>query len=171
MTSSPAQALYEEIKAAGISVVASLPDSWLTDLLTLLDDDPDIAHVPVAREPEIVGICAGAWFGGRRAAGILGTAGLLTCGHEFATLNLAHQIPLFLIAAKRGGTDDPLTYQVGQGLVGDDYLKAMQIPTVVADRIADVALLQDAYTRCLLTKRPVVFYATRQLLVPQRGRA
>lgn len=171
MDATPAKRLHASIKDAGITVVASLPDSWLTELLALLDDDPEITHVPVSREPEIVGICAGAWFGGRRAAGIMGTAGLLTCGHEFATLNLAHQIPLFLIAAKRGGIDDPLTYQVAQGLVGDDYLKAMQLPTVVIDRIEDAARMKEAYTQCLLTKRPVVFYATRKALVSDGSRA
>lgn len=149
---------------AGIEVVASLTESWLVQLLDALDDTPEITHVRVAREPETVGVCAGAWLGGRRAAAVMGTAGLLACGHELTTLNLAHGIPLLVIAARRGHLDDPLTYQVGQGLVGDDYLRALGIPTVEVANAADIDLLPAAYERTLLVKRPLVFYAQREAL-------
>lgn len=152
------------MKEAGIEIVASLAESWLVDVLDAVDADPDITHVQVAREPEIVGICAGAWLGGRRAAGLMGTAGLLACGHELTTLNLAHEIPLFVIGAHRGQLDDPLTYQVGQGLVGDEYLRALGIPTVEVRTRSDIALLPAAYERSLLVKRPLVFYAEREAL-------
>jgi sulfopyruvate decarboxylase subunit alpha len=155
----------EAFRAARISVVATLPDSWLGPLLARLDETDGISVVRVAREPEIVGICAGAWLGGARPAGILGTAGLLACGHEFSTMNLAHQLPLFLVAARRGQVDDPLTYQVAQGLVGDAYLAALRIETVPVQTADAIATLPNAYERCLLVKRPLVFYAQKAALL------
>jgi sulfopyruvate decarboxylase subunit alpha len=156
---SAAERVLGEMKNAHIDLVATLPDSWITVLLDLVDADPDIKHVPVAREVETVGICAGAWLGGSRPAAIMGTAGLLTCGHEFATLNLAHQIPMFVIAAKRGGIEDQLTYQVAQGIVGDDYLRAMQVAVVEAQPHA--GHMREAYNYCRLLKRPLVYYLGR----------
>lgn len=158
--------LHAALRAAGIRLVASLPDDWLVPLLEHVDQDPEMIHVPVAREPEAVGVCAGAWFGGVRSAAVMGIAGLLTCGHEFTTLNLAHQIPLFIVASLRGGVDDPRTYQVGQGLVGPDYLNALQIPYMIVDTPEGFDQVPAAYTRSLLVKRPFVFFLTKELLLP-----
>lgn len=158
--------LHAGLKEAGVRLVASLPDDWLVPLLDRINRDPEITHVPVAREVETVGVCAGAWFGGVRAAAIMGMAGVLTCGHEFTTLNLAHQIPMFILASRRGGMDDPRTYQVGQGLVGIPYLDALQIPHVEAETEGDLSALPAAYTRSLLVKRPFAYVVAKHLLLP-----
>jgi hypothetical protein len=45
----------------------------------------------------------------------MGATGLLTCTGELATLNLRHQIPVFLIVSQRGSIDDHRIYQEVQG--------------------------------------------------------
>lgn len=161
--------VYEQLKAAGITVVSGLPDDWIVPLLTLIENDSEITYIPVARESEAIGVCAGAWFGGARAAAAMGIAGLLASGHELVTLNLAHQIPLLVVASLRGGIDDQLTYQVGQGLVGKPYLDALGIPHLTISDAAQLDQLPAAYTRALLLKRPFVTFLAKHLLITKGG--
>ena len=64
----PGSLIVAGLKRAGIDLVVSLPDQWLGDLINRCDADPDIMHVKLAREDDGVGICAGAFLGGRKAA-------------------------------------------------------------------------------------------------------
>jgi sulfopyruvate decarboxylase subunit alpha len=163
--------VHAQLKAAGIQFVSGLPDDWVVPLLTRIGEDPEIRYVPVARESEAVGVCAGAWFGGARSAAVMGIAGLLACGHELVTLNLAHQIPLLIVASLRGGIDDQLTYQVGQGMVAKPYLDALGIPHLTLDAPEQLAQLGAAYTRATILKRPFVVYLTKNLLLDTAGAA
>ena len=53
------------IKKAGIDFVASLPDINCLDLINALERDSEIEHVPLCREEEGIGICAGARLVGK----------------------------------------------------------------------------------------------------------
>ena len=71
-------AVYQGLKLAGIDFATSVPCVNLQQLLNLVSEDPKIIHVPVTREEEGVGICAGAWMGGRRPALLMQNSGLET---------------------------------------------------------------------------------------------
>ena len=156
--------VHEQLQITGIKLVSGLPDDWLVPLMARIDRDPHIVQVRVARESEAVGVCGGAFFGGAPACALMGIAGLLACAHEFALFNNAHQVPLFILASLRGTIEDPRTYQVAQGLVGLPYLDALQIPHMTIDRIDDLELIQAAYKRSRLVKRPMVCFLMKQVL-------
>ena len=46
----------------GISLVASLPDGWITSLIERFEADARFRHVPVNREESAIGLCSGATF-------------------------------------------------------------------------------------------------------------
>ncbi|HVJ12345.1 MAG TPA: thiamine pyrophosphate-binding protein, partial [Burkholderiales bacterium] len=91
-----------ELKRAGIDLVASLPDQWLGDLIQQCEADPAITHIRLAREDDGVGICAGAWLGGRKAALVCQNSGVLLAVNALGGIAFHHQIPLLVIAAHRG---------------------------------------------------------------------
>lgn len=101
--------IHAQLRLAGITLVSSLPDDWVLPLMARIDEDPEIVQVRVAREPETVGVCGGAFFGGLQACAVMGIAGLLACGHEFALFSNAHQVPLFILSSLRGTLEDPRT--------------------------------------------------------------
>lgn len=156
--------IMQQMRRAGIGMVASLPDDWVSGLISGIDADPAFRHVRVAREAEAVAICSGAFFGGVRAAAVMGATGLLTCTGELATLNLRHQIPVFLIVSQRGSIDDPRVYQEVQGRRMSALLQAYDFPSMSIDRAEDLGSLPDAYNACRLQKRPFVLFLTRRLL-------
>jgi len=129
-----------------------------------VDQDPEMIQVRVAREPEAVGVCAGAFFGGVSACAFMGIAGLLASGHEFALFNNAHQVPLFILASLRGTLEDPRTYQVAQGMHGLAYLDALEIQYMTIEEIDRLPLIPAAYQRSKLVKRPLVCFLTKRVL-------
>jgi sulfopyruvate decarboxylase TPP-binding subunit len=72
-----ATAILAAIKKAGINLIASLPDINVLDLIDALERDAEVEHVPLCREEEGIGICAGARLVGRKPALIMQNAGLL----------------------------------------------------------------------------------------------
>ena len=48
----------------GISLVASLPDGWITSLIQRFETDARFRHVAVNREESAIGLCSGAFFSG-----------------------------------------------------------------------------------------------------------
>src|SRR5215813_1468263 len=60
-----AKTIFNGLKAAGINLVATLPDINLAQLLQQVEADRGVIHVPLCREEEGIGICAGAYLVGK----------------------------------------------------------------------------------------------------------
>ncbi|MBC7121380.1 MAG: sulfopyruvate decarboxylase subunit alpha [Candidatus Methanosuratus sp.] len=125
---SPSLAIFRGLKHAGIDFVASVPCVNLQDLLTLVSEDPDIIHLPATREEEGVGLCAGAWMGGRRPALLMQNSGLGNCINALASLDMLYGIPLLMIISHRGVAGEPIVGQVPMGRLTVPLLKTMEIP-------------------------------------------
>ena len=123
----PNLAVYRGLKLAGINFATSVPCVNLQELLTLVDGDYEIVHVPVTREEEGVGICAGAWIGGRRAALLMQNSGLGNSINALASLDMLYGIPLLMIISHRGGNGEPIIGQVPMGRFTVPLLDAMNI--------------------------------------------
>lgn len=123
----PSLAVYRGLKHAGIDFAATVPCVNLQELLTLIGGDPAIIHLPVTREEEGVGICAGAWMGGRRPALLMQNSGLGNCINALASLDMLYGIPLLMIISHRGGSGEPIVAQVPMGRLTVPLLDAMCI--------------------------------------------
>ncbi len=125
---SPSLAIYRGLKHSGIDFAASVPCVNLQELLTQVDEDPDIIHLPVTREEEGVGLCAGAWMGGRRPALLMQNSGLGNCINALASLDLLYGIPLLMIISHRGVAGEPIIGQVPMGQLTIPLLQTLDIP-------------------------------------------
>ena len=123
----PSRAVYLGLIRAGIDFATSVPCVNLQELLGLVDADPDIIHLPATREEEGVGICAGAWMGGRRPALLMQNSGLGNCINALASLDMLYGIPLLMIISHRGGRAESIIGQVPMGQFTVPLLEAMGI--------------------------------------------
>ncbi|MFO1286028.1 MAG: hypothetical protein U1F49_05535 [Rubrivivax sp.] len=87
----------------------------------------------LAREDDGVGLCAGAWLGGMRAALICQNSALLLAANVLAAMAHHHQIPFLVLAAQRGSFDDNQYYQMYKGRVAEPLLSALGLPYHVID--------------------------------------
>jgi sulfopyruvate decarboxylase subunit alpha len=127
MQMNPSLAVYRGMKRAGINFATSVPCVNLQELLALVNGDADIIHLPVTREEEGVGICAGAWMGGLRPALLMQNSGLGNCINALASLDMLYGIPLLMIISHRGGAGEPIIGQVPMGRLTVPLLDAMNI--------------------------------------------
>ena len=156
--------IHEQLKKSGITLAASLPDDFVAPLINRISGDNTIRHVRVAREAETIAVCSGAFFGGVRSVAIMGGTGLLTCTGELATLNLRHQIPVFVIVSLRGTIDDHRIYQEVQGRRTIPLLQAYDFPYHIVSRPDEISSIPDAYETCRLQKRPFMLFLSRKLM-------
>jgi len=131
MDNSPSAAVLRGMKEAGVDFVVSVPCVNLKDLILMVENDPEIIHVPVTREEEGVGVCAGAYMGGKRTAMLMQNSGLGNSINALASLNKLYGIPLLMIMSHRGVEGEPVCAQVPMGELTPPLLERMDIPFFV----------------------------------------
>jgi len=151
------------LKEAGIDFVASVPDINLLHLINLLYADKDIAHVPVGREEEGIGVCTGAYVGGKHVAMLMQNGGLMNSCNGLTTTALQFGIPLLLLVYYAGDLGDNAFHMLG--LVTEPVLDGLGIkyfvmrdPARVKDQIAAAKIAAEA------SKRPIALVLTRAVL-------
>lgn len=121
------QAVYQGIKKAGIDFVVSLPCVNLGKLMELVECDPEIKHIPVTREEEGFGICAGAFLGGKKTAILMQNSGLGNSVNVLASLYKLYQIPILMIMSHRGTQGEFMSAQIPMGKATPGVLDALKI--------------------------------------------
>lgn len=121
------QAVYEAMKKAGIDFVVSLPCINLGKIMEMVDCDPDIIHVPVTREEEGFGICAGAYMGGKNPAILMQNSGLGNSVNVLASLYKFYNLPVLMIMSHRGTEGEKIGAQVPMGKATPGVLDALEI--------------------------------------------
>lgn len=159
------QQIVARLKSQDIRIVASLPDQWLKDLILACEDDAGLRHVRLAREDEGVGLCAGAWLGGVRAALVCQNSALLLSANVLAAMAHHHQVPFVVLAAQRGAFDDNQYYQMYKGHVTEPVLQGLGIPHHVLQGPEDLDLVQQGARQAYLNRTPLVLLLRRRALV------
>ena len=158
-----AQNILAGLKGAGIDLIASVPDINLLKLLNLLYEDKDIAHVPVGREEEGIGVCAGAHLAGKTPAMLMQNGGLLNSANGLTTTALQFGIPVLLLIYYAGDVGDNAFHMVG--LVTEPVLHGLGIKYIVMRDPAKVKQeIAGAVTLANASKRPVALLLTRAVL-------
>lgn len=162
------QRIVDAAAECGISLVASLPDGWITNLIERFAGDARFRHVAVNREESAIGLCSGAFFGGLGAFALMGASGFLTCIYALTKINYTYQVPLLIGITMRGGFGDQAKFHQSNALYLEPVMKAIDIPYMVIDRADDIPRLGVAYRHSRTYARPVVVGFTRDVL---RGEA
>ncbi len=163
-----ADKVVEEFKATGTRFIVTLPDSWLAELISLVERDPELRHVPVAREEEGVGICCGAALAGRRAALLIQNAGLLSSGGALTNLALSYGIPFLLLVADRGRADDALPHHVPKARATRPMLGALGLPCRELQAPLGGAL-KSAWEEAEREGKPLVLLITKKVVDSSDG--
>jgi sulfopyruvate decarboxylase TPP-binding subunit len=148
----------------GIELVASLPDGWITDLISLYDGDERFRHVAVNREESAIGLCSGAFLSGVGSLALMGASGFLTCIYALTKINYTYQIPILIAITLRGRPGDNAKFHQSNGLYLEPVIAAIDMPFIPIEREDDIGALATAYRHSRVMTRPVVVGFTRELL-------
>src|ERR1044071_5294031 len=153
-TKEAARDVVAAIKNAGIEFVATLPDENIVEIIRAVDADPELEHIPLCREEEGIGICAGLYLTGKKTALIMQNAGFLNSCNALTTLSLQFQIPALLLIYYAGDIGDRGFTTVGT--VTEPVLTAMGIRYYVLRKAEEIdEILSGAQVLADDSKKPV----------------
>lgn len=158
-----AAAIVAGLKNAGVNFVATLPDEKMLDLIRAVERDPDLKHVPLCREEEGIGICAGAYLAGKRTAIIMQNAGFLNSCNALTTTSLQFHIPLLMLIYYAGDIGDRGFATLGA--VTEPVIQAMGFRSYVLRKREEIDdVLCGAQILADDSKKPVAVLLTRSVL-------
>jgi sulfopyruvate decarboxylase TPP-binding subunit len=101
-----AKKIVSSLKGAGINFVTYLPETRLSQILPLIQEDPEMELIAVSSEQEAVTIAAGATLGGKQAAVYMENTGIYVSSYSLLTVGKQLGVPILLIVGYLGGVPD-----------------------------------------------------------------
>lgn len=113
---------YPALKAAGVRQVAYVPDGGLTNVISLCAGDEDMRTVLLSSEEEGIGLAAGAWLGGEKAALLMQSSGVGNCMNALSLIRTC-RFPWLAIVTMRGEWREFNPWQLPMGQNAGAYLE------------------------------------------------
>jgi sulfopyruvate decarboxylase subunit beta len=109
----PEEKLLEALRAGDVDLLCTLPCDRVKNLIAL--SDRDFLRIPLTREEEGVGICAGAAMTGKRPAMIVQSSGVGNMVNALMSLTVFYELPLAIFVSWRGIYREGIPAQVPMG--------------------------------------------------------
>jgi sulfopyruvate decarboxylase subunit beta len=144
----PEEDLIRIMKGCGVDFLCTLPCDRVGNLIALTDRS--FFRLPLTREEEGAGICAGAALAGKRPAMIVQSSGVGNMINALLSLTQFYELPLALFISQRGVYKEGIPAQVPMGQALPKVLEAAGIACSVIDaqhKIAGIAADLEAVYR------------------------
>lgn len=138
-----------------VEFITTVPCKQLAGVIEKIDDSKDIMHVPSNKEDEGMGLCAGAYMGGKRSAIIMQNTAIGVTINTLVTLTQFYRMPLPMIISYRGELGEPVACQVEMAVHTKALLAQLNIPTYHFHKPEDVEELDIILKHCFMSKKPV----------------
>ncbi len=118
--------IFAALQRAEIRQVGYVPDAGHARLIECCRADPAIRAVGLTTEEEGIGLAAGAWLGGQRAALLMQSSGVGNC-INLLSLAKACRFPLTMLVTMRGEWAEFNPWQVAMGTKTQAALELMDV--------------------------------------------
>lgn len=123
----PEKRLLAILKDCGVDILCTCPCDRIKGLLAMASKSTDFLHLPLTREEEGVGICAGAALAGKRPAMLIQNSGLGNMVNALLSLTKFYELPLAIFLSHRGVYKEGIPAQVPMGNALEGLLDTMDI--------------------------------------------
>lgn len=135
-----AKVLYDGLLENDVDFVVGLPCSGMTQAQQRCLDDKSMRYIGVAHEGTGLGLCAGAWLGGKRPVALLENFGVFASVYHLLRGHYSFGIPTLIVTEYRGDAGDQ-DFFAEPGELTEPILAAMRINYRV---VRDLTLLKPA---------------------------
>jgi sulfopyruvate decarboxylase alpha subunit len=156
--------IFTALKAAEIRQVGYVPDAGHTRLIERVVADPDIRTVSLTSEEEGIGLAAGAWLGGQRAALLMQSSGVGNC-INMLSLAKSCRFPLTLLVTMRGEWGEFNPWQVPMGTRTQAALELMDVLVYRVERAEEAGETVTAALDIAFNGGPVTAVLLAQRLI------
>ncbi len=137
-----------------VEFVTSVPCKQLGCVIEGLNNCRKIQHVPANKEDEGMGLCAGAYLGGKRSAIIMQNTAIGVTVNTLATLIQNYNIPLPMLISYRGEIGEKIACQVEMAVHTKALLRQLNIQTYHFHKPDDVNDFSQILSHTYMSKRP-----------------
>ena len=99
--------VYDSLKAAGVEILAYVPDAGHSRAIQRAVDDPAMEAIVLTTEEEGVALAAGAWLGGKKAALLMQSSGVGNCINMLALMQTC-RFPFLTLVTMRGEWEESI---------------------------------------------------------------
>ena len=143
-------------KVSEIALRVYIPDVSIYTVTQRMEEDPYFHVVSATREEEAIGIAAGAYAVGRKAAVFMQSSGFGNCINALASLCIPYRIPLPLLINLRGQVDEFNVSQVVMGRSTQPILDALGLPHYTLDNPDTMErIVSGALKLCYAIRHPL----------------
>ena len=156
--------LWGELRSAGITQVAYVPDAGHRQLIDWSIADPKVTSIALTTEEEGIGVLAGADLGGARGVLLMQSSGVGNCVNHLSLVR-GGGFPLLMLVSMRGdfGEGNPWQFPMGQATPG--VLEAMGVICLKVDCPGDVQeVAKAALTMVFKSGRAVAVLLSQRLI-------
>ena len=156
------------MQARNITLVCTVPDGGLTNLLNLIEADDRMGLVTLSTEEEGIGIATGCWLGGGRAMIAMQSSGVGNCINALG-LPLAYRAPCLMLVTMRGQWGEFNPWQVPMGQATRPALEAMGVRCFSVERPEEVGETFAAAADLAFNSRTSAAVLVSQRIVGAKG--
>ena len=151
--------IVDDLVANGVNFVTTVPCKQLAGVIDEIEGREEIYHIPANKEDEGMGLCAGAFMGGKRPAIIMQNTAIGVTINTLATLIQFYRMPLPMLISYRGELGEPVACQVEMALHTKALLNQLHIQTYHFHKEEDADELDAIIKHCFMCNKPVAVLA------------
>lgn len=156
--------VFEVLRRENIRQVSYVPDAGLAALIELCRSEKTMLSISLTNEEEGIGLAAGAWLGGDRAALLMQSSGVGKCVNALAMIEEC-RFPLLALVSMRGEWGEANPWQVPMARAAQGVLEAMGVRVLrvtVPDRAG--ATVAAASRMAFESHRAVAIFLSQEML-------
>jgi sulfopyruvate decarboxylase alpha subunit len=157
-------AIHRALKSQRVRQVSYVPDAGHKRLIELCHADKSMTVVPLTTEEEGIGLAAGAWLGGERAALLMQSSGVGNCVNAL-TLAANCRFPLLMLVTMRGEEGELNPWQIPMGQATPETLRLGGVRIFRLDRAAEALDTVSAAARLAFDDCAAVAVTISQSLI------
>jgi sulfopyruvate decarboxylase subunit alpha len=138
-----------------VEFITTVPCKQLGGVIEKVDENPNIYHIPSNKEDEGMGLCAGAFMGGKRSAIIMQNTAIGVTINTLVTLTQYYRMPLPMLISYRGELREPVACQAEMAVHTKALLAQLNIPTYHFHKDGDVEEFDEILNYTFMCNKPV----------------
>jgi len=156
--------LHRALNTHRVRQVGYVPDAGHARLIELCHADRGMIALPLTSEEEGIGLAAGAWLGGERAALLMQSSGVGNCANAL-TLAANCGFPLLMLVTMRGEAGERNPWQVPMGRATPEALRLAGVRTLRLKHAEETKATADAAVKLAFEEQSAVALLISQQLI------
>ena len=148
------QRIVGDLISNRVEFVTTVPCKQLAGVIAELEQSDRVMHVPANKEDEGMGLCAGAFMGGKRCCIIMQNTAIGVTINTLVTLIQYYQIPLPMLISYRGEVGEKVACQVEMAVHTKALLAQLNIPTYHFHHADQVEEFSAIVNHTFMSKKP-----------------